>query len=86
MIGRFVVLIIGGYRKVISPIFPASCRYYPTCSAYASEAITVHGLWKGGKMAAKRIASCHPYSAGGYDPVPGTKNILQADHQETDSP
>lgn len=84
MMRRCVVLVITGYRKVISPILPASCRYYPTCSAYASEAITIHGLWKGGKMAAKRIASCHPYSAGGYDPVPGTTNILEEDHQETD--
>jgi len=58
------------YRKYISPLKPATCRFYPTCSAYALEAIEVHGPVKGSWLAAKRIARCHPFNLGGLDPVP----------------
>ncbi|MEO0896920.1 MAG: membrane protein insertion efficiency factor YidD [Bacteroidota bacterium] len=58
------------YQGVISPLTPASCRYTPTCSNYAIEAIKVHGPFKGGWMAIKRISSCHPWGGHGYDPVP----------------
>ncbi len=57
------------YRKYISPYKPASCRFYPTCSAYALEAIEKKGALKGGLMALKRILKCHPFHEGGYDPV-----------------
>lgn len=59
------------YQGVISPLTPASCRYKPTCSHYAVEAIQKHGPFKGGWLAIKRIASCHPWGGNGYDPVPG---------------
>ena len=62
--------IIWIYQRMISPIFPAACRYSPTCSNYAKEALKKHGVLKGGKMAIKRIFSCHPWGGSGYDPVP----------------
>ena len=60
------------YRAVISPLYGNVCKYYPSCSAYALEAVTVHGAVKGSWLATRRLASCHPWAAGGYDPVPGT--------------
>ncbi|MDZ7772823.1 MAG: membrane protein insertion efficiency factor YidD [Balneolaceae bacterium] len=62
--------IIRAYQLVISPWFPGSCRYHPTCSSYALEAVRRHGAIKGGWLGLKRIARCHPWSAGGHDPVP----------------
>ncbi|TMV51657.1 membrane protein insertion efficiency factor YidD [Paenibacillus mesophilus] len=58
------------YRKWISPLKPPTCRFYPSCSAYALEAIEVYGPAKGSWMAAKRIGKCHPFHPGGFDPVP----------------
>ena len=58
------------YKICISPLFPPSCRFTPTCSSYALEAIEKHGPWKGAFMAFKRIIRCNPYCKGGYDPVP----------------
>lgn len=57
------------YQLFISPLFPPTCRFYPTCSQYAIEAIKKYGIVKGGWMAVKRIAKCHPFHSGGYDPV-----------------
>ncbi|MEF3080285.1 membrane protein insertion efficiency factor YidD [Winogradskyella poriferorum] len=64
------LFLIKVYQTFISPITPATCRYQPTCSHYAKEAIEVHGIFKGGKLALKRIFSCHPWGGKGYDPVP----------------
>lgn len=58
------------YQRHISPGLPPRCRYIPTCSEYALEAVEKYGAVKGGWMAAKRIARCHPFHKGGYDPVP----------------
>ncbi len=60
------------YRLVISPLYGNVCRYYPSCSAYALRAVSVHGAIKGSGYAARRLARCHPWARGGYDPVPGT--------------
>ncbi len=59
------------YRLTISPLLGANCRYQPTCSEYALEALRVHGAFRGSALAAKRIARCHPWGGHGYDPVPG---------------
>lgn len=58
------------YRKFISPLKPPTCRFYPTCSQYALDAIEEYGFIRGSWMSAKRIGKCHPFHPGGYDPVP----------------
>ncbi|WP_246536082.1 membrane protein insertion efficiency factor YidD [Saccharopolyspora endophytica] len=58
------------YRKVISPLLPPMCRFYPSCSAYAVEALTVHGLFRGGWLTVRRLLRCGPWHPGGLDPVP----------------
>ena len=62
-------LLLSIYRKALSPLLPAACRFYPTCSAYTQEAIAKHGILKGLCYGLWRIARCHPGSAGGYDPT-----------------
>lgn len=62
------------YRYAISPLFPARCRYYPTCSAYAEEALKTHGVLTGSRLAVLRLLRCHPWGSSGYDPVPEIKN------------
>ncbi|MDD2431223.1 MAG: membrane protein insertion efficiency factor YidD [Firmicutes bacterium] len=66
---RVLMFLIKGYRLYISPLFPGKCRFSPTCSAYAMEAIEKYGALKGSYMAFKRILKCHPFHPGGYDPV-----------------
>jgi putative membrane protein insertion efficiency factor len=61
---------IKAWRAVISPLYGQVCRYHPTCSAYALTAVTEHGAVKGTWLSVRRIARCHPWAAGGYDPVP----------------
>jgi len=68
---RMMLALIRFYRTKISPCTPPSCRFIPTCSAYAYEAINKYGAWKGGWLALKRLLRCHPFYKGGpYDPVP----------------
>tara|TARA_R100001369_G_scaffold92401_1_gene137280 strand:- start:1547 stop:1780 length:234 start_codon:yes stop_codon:yes gene_type:complete len=68
------LFLIKVYQTLISPITPATCRYQPTCSHYAKEALEVHGFFKGGWLALKRIFSCHPFGGKGFDPVPPKDN------------
>ncbi|MBQ1352281.1 MAG: membrane protein insertion efficiency factor YidD [Oscillospiraceae bacterium] len=67
---RVLLALISFYRKQISPLRPPCCRFTPTCSAYAMEAIERYGAWKGGRLALRRVLKCHPFHKGGYDPVP----------------
>lgn len=67
---------IRGYQRLISRYMPPVCRFTPSCSRYAAEAIAVHGLWRGGWLAAARIGRCHPFHPGGHDPVPPPRAAL----------
>jgi putative membrane protein insertion efficiency factor len=67
----FLIQAVVFYRRWISPAMPGSCRFEPTCSAYALEALDTQGAWKGLFLTARRLLKCHPFHPGGYDPVPG---------------
>lgn len=67
-----IVKLIAFYQHAVSPYWPGACRYQPTCSHYAQEAVMTHGALKGSWLAAKRLARCTPWGGQGYDPVPGT--------------
>ena len=64
-----VIFLIRAYRLLLSPYLPPSCRYQPTCSQYAEEALDKYGVLKGGMIALKRISRCHPWGGSGYDPL-----------------
>ncbi|MEW5919531.1 MAG: membrane protein insertion efficiency factor YidD [Bacillota bacterium] len=64
------LLLISFYRTVISPLIPARCRFYPSCSAYCYETVQRFGMGRGSILAVRRILRCHPFNPGGYDPVP----------------
>ncbi len=65
-----VLALLKGYKRIISPALPPACRYVPSCSDYAAEAVERHGIVRGGALAVWRILRCHPFVRGGYDPVP----------------
>lgn len=69
IIVKLVIFLIKGYKKFISPLFPPRCRFYPSCSSYAIQAIEKYGIFKGGMKATYRILRCNPFNKGGYDPV-----------------
>jgi uncharacterized protein len=66
---KVLILIIRGYKKVISPLLPPSCRFYPSCSTYAIQSLEKYGILKGSIKAIYRILRCNPFNKGGYDPV-----------------
>lgn len=70
LFSRVLVLLIRGYQAAISPLLPASCRYTPSCSVYATEAIERYGAARGSWLAARRLLRCHPWGGTGHDPVP----------------
>ena len=79
-------LLIGllrAYRFAISPLYGQVCRYHPSCSAYALEAVTVHGSLKGTWLAVRRVARCHPWARGGYDPVPAKPDLNDTSRRST---
>jgi putative membrane protein insertion efficiency factor len=65
-----LLAVLRGYRAAISPLLAPRCRFHPSCSAYALEAVGRYGAWRGGGMALRRVGRCHPFHRGGYDPVP----------------
>jgi uncharacterized protein len=75
---RVTVLLLRGYRLLVSPLYGAVCRYYPSCSAYALQAVETHGAWRGSWLAVRRLARCHPWAPGGVDPVPPSRTVGSA--------
>ena len=72
-----LLLLLRSYRRWVSPLLAPRCRFAPSCSAYAVEAIARHGAARGSWLALRRLARCHPFSSGGYDPVPGTRGSTE---------
>lgn len=70
ILAKPLIWLVRGYQLAISPLLPPSCRFHPTCSCYAIEALQRHGALRGGWLALRRIARCHPWHPGGHDPVP----------------
>lgn len=70
MIARLLILLARGWQLSFSAVLPPSCRFVPSCSAYAIEALSRYGAWKGGWLAIRRIGRCHPWGGSGHDPVP----------------
>jgi putative membrane protein insertion efficiency factor len=65
-----LLALLRAYKRWLSPLLPAACRFYPTCSEYAHDAVTIHGIGRGGLLALRRMLRCHPFNRGGFDPVP----------------
>ena len=70
---RALIALVRAYRLVIAPVLPATCRFTPSCSAFAAEALARHGAARGSIIATRRLARCHPWHLGGYDPVPARR-------------
>ena len=70
MASRILIAVIRVYQLAVAPMLPASCRFTPTCSVYASQAIAKHGAWRGSRLALRRLLRCHPWGGQGADPVP----------------
>lgn len=81
---QLAIKLIHAYRYLVSPWVGNQCRFYPTCSHYAEEAINTHGLIKGGYLMIRRLLKCHPWHCGGIDPVPG-KSIESCNHSCSNS-
>ena len=74
MTAKLLIALIRAYQLTLSPFLGGSCRFLPSCSAYAREAIETHGAWRGSLLAARRLSKCHPFGASGLDPVPAPRS------------
>lgn len=83
MMRRFVALLIRGYRYALSPLLPPSCRFHPSCSEFAEQALAEHGLWRGGWYSVGRICRCGPWHRGGFDPVPPAASRAVHSHRSS---
>lgn len=79
VLARLLTAVVVAYRRYVSPALPARCRFYPSCSAYAQEALAKHGALRGTGLAVWRLLRCHPFHPGGYDPVPDPNRRRAAD-------
>jgi uncharacterized protein len=84
MIGRLLLRAVAFYSRAISPALPARCRFYPTCSAYAAEAIARHGAARGTWLALRRLGKCAPWHPGGVDLVPAASGTVRGSHSSSD--
>jgi len=75
-VARVLLALLAGYRNFVSPLLGPRCRFYPSCSAYAVEAVQLHGAARGSWLAVRRLARCHPFHPGGLDFVPGSPRAL----------
>ena len=73
MTAKLLIALIRGYQLTLSPFLGGACRFQPTCSVYAREAIERHGAWRGCLLALRRLSKCHPFGASGFDPVPSPR-------------
>jgi len=78
VVGALLRIAVRAYQLLLSPVLPPACRYLPGCSDYALEALAVHGPWRGGLLAMRRLARCHPWGGSGYDPVPPRPSLRPA--------
>lgn len=76
---RILVALLTLYRRLLSPMLGPRCRFFPSCSAYALEAVGTHGAAHGGWLALRRVARCHPFHPGGYDPVPSAQPVRRSE-------
>jgi putative membrane protein insertion efficiency factor len=83
---RALIVLISGYQRWISPALPPTCRFYPTCSAYAIEALRVHGVMRGSWLTVRRLLRCAPWHPGGIDPVPARRPRSARNHHEEQAP
>lgn len=74
---RLVLWLLRGYKRFVSPLFPPACRYHPTCSQYAYQAVERFGVLRGLYLGIRRLLTCHPFHEGGYDPIPDRFHLLR---------
>ena len=79
-----LILLVRVYQWTLRPFIGAQCRFEPSCSAYAIEALETHGAWRGSGLSARRVLRCNPWNDGGHDPVPGQCGCRSTDHADRD--
>jgi len=82
----FLLLLLRGYKRLLSPLLPAACRFEPTCSVYMMQAVESYGALRGFGMGLRRLSRCHPFHAGGYDPVPSLASPLEHGDEQSVAP